>query len=433
MAEINGHEYVDLGLPSGTLWATMNIGANSPEEYGDRFAWGETETKTYFDYSNYKYFTGGPLSKYENSSVDGDDKIILDLEDDAAYINWGTPWKIPSREECQELIDNCDIIRESTLPDNICKVISKINGKSIYVNYDDSDFPEYWINSRNIDPSYYAEVLSTYHKLVGGVAVNDRYEGLYIRPVALPTYTLTLDNNKTPKSTSIVENIKATAVVNSFTAEKEYVASYNTQPDGSGTTYNIGDTITLTEDTTLYAQWKDKPILYIVPEEGKTLITYCEPGEPVTLEKSYWNKYHNCIGYTTQKDSIKVEYVVGSSIIINEDTTLYVVWENLTNGVEFIDLKLPSGNLWAKNNIEGYYAWGEVETKPTYDTTNYKYSLSSWTDLTKYNCSSNYCKDGGKVDYKQSLDLSDDIANIQLKGSWHIPTKKKLGRTSYFM
>lgn len=421
---INGHEYVDLGLPSGTLWATCNIGANNPEDYGDRFAWGETETKTYFDYYNYKYSTGGPLSKYENSDVGGDDKIILDLEDDAAHVNWGNPWKIPSREECLELINNCDIVRESTLPDNICKVISKINGKFIYVNYD-SDFPEYWINSRNIIQSYSAEVLSTYHKLVGGVAIHNRVDGLYIRPVAsVLVYNITINPNKPELENKIYESVFTITLKSEFTSNTQYIVSYNTQPDGSGTTYNIGDTITLTEDTTLYAQWKDKPILYIVPEEGKTLTVHCEPGEPVTLEKSYWNKYHNCIGYTTQKDSTKVEYVVGSSIIINEDTTLYVIWEDLTNGVEYIDLKLPSGNLWAKNNIEGYYAWGEIESKPTYDTTNYKYSLSNWTDLTKYNCSANYCKDGGKVDYKQSLDLSDDIANIQLKGDWHIPTKK---------
>ena len=98
--------------------------------------------------------------------------------------------------------------------------------------------------------------------------------------------------------------------------------------------------------------------------------------------------------------------------------------QNTINGHEYVDLGLPSGTLWAKNNIEGHYAWGEIETKFAYNTTNYKYSLSNWDDLTKYNCSSNYCKDGGKVDYKKSLELSDDVANIQLKGDWHIPTKE---------
>lgn len=283
---INGHEYVDLGLPSGTLWATCNIGANSPEDYGDRFAWGETETKTSFDQNKYKYSTGGPFSKYEDSSVGGDDKMVLDLEDDAAHINWGTPWRIPSREECQELIDNCDIIRESTLPDNICKVISKINGKFIYMNYTDLD-SKYWINSRNVD-SFYAEVLDTASKLAGGIAIIYRHKGLYIRPIAsVLVYNIIINPNKPKLENKIYESVFTITLKSIFTSDTQYISSYNTQPDGSGTTYNIGDTITLTEDITLYAQWKDKPILYIIPEEGKTLTVYCEPGESVTLEKSY--------------------------------------------------------------------------------------------------------------------------------------------------
>jgi endonuclease/exonuclease/phosphatase family metal-dependent hydrolase len=340
---------------------------------------------------------------------------------------------MPTEAERDELRTGCNWTWTTQKGIDGYTVTSKINGNSIFL-----PAAGYRDNSNLYHRGFYGHCWSSlrmpndlgnaYSLSFGSGSVNSsngsRHIGQSIRPVVLLTYTLTLDNNKTPKGTSIIENIKVTTISNSFTSEKEYVASYNTQPDGSGATYNIGDTITLTEDTTLYAQWKDKPILYIVPEEGKTLTVYCNPGEPIKLEKSYWNKYYNCIGYTTQKDSTEVKYVVGSSIIINEDITLYAVWEDLTNGVEFVDLKLPSGNLWAKNNINGHYAWGEVELKSTYDTTNYKYSLSSWNDLTKYNYSSNYCKNLGGIDYKQSLDLSDDIANIQLKGNWNIPTKE---------
>ena len=59
----NGHEYVDLGLPSGLKWATCNVGANSPEEYGDYFAWGETEPKTTYNWDSYKYYDGSNLTK----------------------------------------------------------------------------------------------------------------------------------------------------------------------------------------------------------------------------------------------------------------------------------------------------------------------------------------------------------------------------------
>ena len=111
------HEYVDLGLPSGTLWATCNVGANSPEEYGDYFAWGETEAKDYYYFSNTKWviFINGAycyLTKYCTRSEDGyngftDGKTELDPEDDAAYVNWGPLWRMPTLDQQKELIDNC--------------------------------------------------------------------------------------------------------------------------------------------------------------------------------------------------------------------------------------------------------------------------------------------------------------------------------------
>ena len=108
------HQFVDLGLPSGTLWATMNIGANSPEEYGDYFAWGETAPKDDYSFSNYQWCNGSKskLTKYCTDSSLGnngfiDDKTELDLDDDAARVNWGAEWKIPSKEQFKELINNC--------------------------------------------------------------------------------------------------------------------------------------------------------------------------------------------------------------------------------------------------------------------------------------------------------------------------------------
>ena len=105
------HEYVDLGLPSGTLWATMNIGANSPEEYGDYFAWGETEPKENYDWSTYKWCNGSEntMTKYCTYGYYGavDGKTELEPEDDAASVNWGASWRMPTVEQLQELIDNC--------------------------------------------------------------------------------------------------------------------------------------------------------------------------------------------------------------------------------------------------------------------------------------------------------------------------------------
>ena len=107
----NGHEYVDLGL--SVKWATCNVGANSPEEYGDYFAWGEVEPKTTYNWDIYRYGTTyDELTKYcydSSSGKDGfvDNKKVLDPEDDAATVNWGGNWRMPTIKEQVELSENC--------------------------------------------------------------------------------------------------------------------------------------------------------------------------------------------------------------------------------------------------------------------------------------------------------------------------------------
>ena len=98
----NGHEYVDLGL--SVKWATYNIGATKPEEFGDYFAWGETQPKSYFNWENYKFTTdgGNTLTKYT-----GNDYSQLSREDDAAAVLWGGEWRMPTVEEFHELYNNC--------------------------------------------------------------------------------------------------------------------------------------------------------------------------------------------------------------------------------------------------------------------------------------------------------------------------------------
>ena len=101
----NGHEYVDLGLPSGTLWATMNVGAKSPESYGGYYAWGETETKSSYFLENYSFYSNGNYSKYNN-----EDKLENLLpEDDVAMLRTKEKWFIPSNEQINELIGGCDL------------------------------------------------------------------------------------------------------------------------------------------------------------------------------------------------------------------------------------------------------------------------------------------------------------------------------------
>ncbi len=116
-AQADDHDWVDLGLPSGTLWATRNVGASAPEEFGDYFAWGETEPKDHYDWSTYKWCNGSDttLTKYCIHSHYGyngfvDNKAELDPKDDAAYVNWGPSWRMPTIEQQQELINNCSFV-----------------------------------------------------------------------------------------------------------------------------------------------------------------------------------------------------------------------------------------------------------------------------------------------------------------------------------
>ena len=127
----NGHEWVDLGL--SVKWATCNVGATKPEEYGNYYAWGETKTKTAYDWSTYFDTTDGG-STFTKYTTDG--KTVLDLEDDAARANWGGAWRMPTDAEWTELLENCT--RTWTNDYNGTGVAgrivtSKINGNSIFL------------------------------------------------------------------------------------------------------------------------------------------------------------------------------------------------------------------------------------------------------------------------------------------------------------
>jgi len=115
---VSESDWVDLGLPSGTIWATRNVGAFKAEDYGDYFAWGEIEKKSYYDLSNYKWYKSDDndsgYTKYCCSSYDGyneftDGKTELDKADDAAIVNWDTNDHVimPTYVQIQELVDNC--------------------------------------------------------------------------------------------------------------------------------------------------------------------------------------------------------------------------------------------------------------------------------------------------------------------------------------
>ena len=189
-------ESVDLGLPSGLKWATCNIGAESPEDYGDFFAWGETEPDDSYNWPDYKWCIGTwkSFTKYCTCADEGtiDNKTVLEDADDAAVINWGGNWRMPTKEEMQELVDNCTWTWTSQ-NDVYGYLVTGSNGNSIFLPvggyklFDRLDQPE--------EGFYYSKTLQGFTYTTSGawnlqIGRNDygvggctRMNGTPIRPV----------------------------------------------------------------------------------------------------------------------------------------------------------------------------------------------------------------------------------------------------------
>ena len=192
------HAYVDLGLPSGLLWATCNVGADTPEAYGDYFAWGETTPKDTYNWSTYQYCNGSynTMTKYCQNSSYGyngftDDLTTLLPEDDAATANWGEGWRMPTQAEFQELIDNTTMTWTQQGGVNGF-LFSAANGNSLFLPaagyrwygelYNVGGNGDYWSSSLGTDYPYLAwdfyfdsdnDDMGSYY----------RYNGFTVRPV----------------------------------------------------------------------------------------------------------------------------------------------------------------------------------------------------------------------------------------------------------
>ena len=199
--EVEKHDWVDLGLPSGTLWATCNVGANSPEEYGDYFAWGETEPKDEYNWSTYKYCKGSAntITKYCQRSELGDNGFTDTLtellpEDDAATANWGSGWQMPNIAQIQELVNSVYTTTEWTTQNGVNgrRLTSKSNGNSIFLpaaGYRSFDglggvgsWVVYW--SSSLDPSFsFAASFLYFSSSEWGLDGTTRNDGYSVRPV----------------------------------------------------------------------------------------------------------------------------------------------------------------------------------------------------------------------------------------------------------
>ena len=186
------HEYVDMGL--SVKWATCNIGAINPTDYGDYFAWGETETKNKYDWSTYKYCDGSEKSLTKYFITDKKDR--LDLEDDVAHIMWGGSWRMPTYYEWYELLNYCTWVWK-TPKDGYAHpgyLVTSDNGNSIFLpasglrsgglceNVDTHG--KYWSGALAVRPeNAWTLIFSMSSKAL--YEFDCRFYGLPIRPVCL--------------------------------------------------------------------------------------------------------------------------------------------------------------------------------------------------------------------------------------------------------
>lgn len=379
----NAFEYVDLGL--GVKWATHNVGAETPEEYGDYYAWGETTTKNWvYSWSNYKYCNGqnNSLTKYCNNSNNGyngfvDNKTLLEPEDDVAHVNWKGIWRIPTETELIELFNSCN--REWTVQNGSGYLLtSRILGhtdRSIFLpaagivgetgRYISGIYGQYWSSTNANYYSFYSEGTEYLHQ-------ETRAHGMSVRPVftSLNSVSVLFDNDHTNVPVGGTKSLKAMLNVENDGHAIEHIPI---QWISSNTSVAIVD---------------DNGLVTGVSEGVATITAICK-GQSATC-------------------SVSVLFIENGHIFV--DLGLSVKWATLNIGAENIS---DCGN---------YYAWGETETKSDYSWSTYKWCNGSYKTLTKYNSNGG----NGTVDYKTSLDLVDDVAHVKWGGNWRMPTNEEL-------
>ena len=194
------HEFVDLGLPSGRLWATCNVGADAPEDFGDYFAWGETEPNGKYSWDAYKYgsYVNNlyAFNKYCSDAFFGfegfvDTLTVLEPDDDAATVNWGADWRMPTKEDWEELIQKTTF--KWTDQNGVAGwLFTGYNGNSIFLpsagywwdgvlNFGGVSI--YWSGTLNTDYPNRAWSLYTNSDNFHVCGSNDRNKGQSVRPV----------------------------------------------------------------------------------------------------------------------------------------------------------------------------------------------------------------------------------------------------------
>ncbi len=391
-------EAIDLGL--SVKWASFNVGATKPEEYGDYFAWGEVEPdyepgyarsenpvwkpgkESGYSWASYKWCNGSEtsLTKYNTNPSNGtvDNIMTLDPEDDAAHVILGDSWRMPTKAEIQELVNNCTSVwttENGVYGRRFTSTKSGYTDKSVFLpasgfrNHEELSHLElcgsYWSSSlggsdrasvvgfRSDQAYYYDDV-----RLLGFTIRPVYIDYIEVEGVSLNRTSLTLTEGNVEALTAVIEPSNASVKAVEWSSSNTAVA-----------------TVSSTGEVTAVSA-------------GTATITV-----------------------TTQEGSFKAE----CAVIVKEPTA--PIPEAIDLG---LSVKWASFNLGATKPEESgdYYAWGEIETKEEYNWSTYRWCEGSENTLTKYN-SNNTC---GILDYNNDLDHEDDVAHVKLGGNWRLPS-----------
>ena len=365
----NRHEYVDLGLPSGLKWATTNIGAINPEDYGNYFAWGETEMKDYYAWDTYEY--GEELTKYNET----DGLSVLDSSDDAASVIWGNVWRMPTQAEMQELVDNCTWTWTTQNGVN-GYLVTGTNDNSIFMpaaGYFDETLlgfgtdGNYWSSSLKTDDTGYAWNLEFFAGDNHSINSNRRIFGCAVRPVY------------SENTTSYIPTV-TTAEISNITSA--------TASCGGNATFDGGAEITA---------------------RGVCWSTTSNPtiDDDFTADGTGTGEFtSNITGLADNTIYFVRAYATNSEGTAYGEEKIFRT-NGVVDGYEYVDLGLPSGLKWATVNVGAtnpedygdYYAWGETLPRSEYTEDNHTFT-----------------------DEPAILGSDADAATVNWGGEWRMPT-----------
>lgn len=474
---------VDLGL--SVLWATKGLGASKTEEQGTLYAWGESRTKSYFGWDSYAFYDWNFATLYDrglrcSKYNDSDKKRKLDRNDDAASVNLGGKWRMPTEAELSELFSGCHWERvhlDVGLGLAALKGTSNKTGETIIIpvwQIKDAAFTvKLW--SSELSPEQNSKLANTFEFYVNKDGsegsqtdvYEERYKGFYIRPVydpsmddfvavsniALDKTELTLKvgatatlgatimpDNATDKTilwetfdertATVDKNGKVTAWEHGTVTIRAYICGKNARCEV--TVLDKDEPEPPADDIPVESISLNKSEVKLIEGESEMLIASVKP-DNATNKTVKWSSSAPDIATVDSEGKVKAikkgsATITASAVGGVKSATCLVTVEKKMEIPTAIDLGLSikwgSFNLGASKPEEygEYFAWGETKAKDSYTWETYTLSNGTKSTLTKYNSK----KSSGTVDNKVILEANDDAAHVLLGGTWRMPSVEEL-------